>query len=836
MENLDLSFNGPPNFAFLIGAEVAATGTISVPQTGFTQSFSVPAGQATEISLPQAIWYPMGSGVTDNKGIRIVANAPISVTAVHYRLYFTESSIVLPLEQLADEYIVLAAQDADLTHPSQFLIVATENNTQIDITPSSFTRDLRPAKVPYTISLNRGQVYQVQAANDLSGTVVKARNNKKIALFGGAKQADIYCVADDSHIYDQNYPIRLWDKEYVVIPFADQTGDVIKIVAATNDTQIRLNCQPLPRILNRGEHLTLLVSTPSLIEANQPVSVAQFSKSQSCNPLAGPNMLVLPPFIRFNRRAVFQSIGSFGDSSFQSYINIITKTSTTTSLTIDGSPPNVTWNVLSANPIYAYIQYPLEAGNHELVSSNGFYAFSYGFGPYDGYTHFLGYDEQQNIEMQSFFFVDLGRDTTLCPGQSLILNAATPEATAYRWSNGSVNASVEVKSPGRFEVEIFTPCTSGKGAIEITFENSNPGNLYLGSDTTLCAGESLQLNAAIPGAIGFLWQDGSTKPDFQVTEPGVYSVEVYSACKVNIGRIRVSYTDSIPLIFSLGTDTTLCTGQSLLLNAGTPGNRQYRWQDGSTASTFLVTAPGEYDVQVFSNCRVSSGKIRVNYLDLFQPHLGADTTLCPRQQLLLQLPASDASYQWQDGSTRNHFLVTQPGEYMVKVSNGPCTASDVIRVGFEAKLPIYENEEKVYACGNTLLLDAGEGLNGNVAYRWQDGSTTPTFQATVPGKYQVEVYNRCEKVTRPIQVHAIRPPNVYTPNGDEWNSCFVIPCIAPGEWSLSVYNRWGELVYHNERYANNWCGEQVANGLYYYLLSQTQPAACRLRGWVQVLR
>jgi len=50
--------------------------------------------------------------------------------------------------------------------------------------------------------------------------------------------------------------------------------------------------------------------------------------------------------------------------------------------------------------------------------------------------------------------------------------------------------------------------------------------------------------------------------------------------------------------FSLGNDTTLCVGQSLILNPNMP-NATYTWQDGSHDSTYKVTQAGTYWVSAY---------------------------------------------------------------------------------------------------------------------------------------------------------------------------------------------------------------------------------------------
>jgi gliding motility-associated-like protein len=79
-------------------------------------------------------------------------------------------------------------------------------------------------------------------------------------------------------------------------------------------------------------------------------------------------------------------------------------------------------------------------------------------------------------------------------------------------------------------------------------------------------------------------------------------------------------------------------------------------------------------------------------------------------------------------------------------------------------------------------------------------------------------------------------PNIFTPNGDEFNERFEISNIKLGEWSLRVYNRYGQMVYNSPAYMNDWDGNGLSNGVYYYILKHSFVEGEEYKGWVQILR
>ncbi|OOQ59973.1 gliding motility-associated C-terminal domain-containing protein [Mucilaginibacter pedocola] len=83
----------------------------------------------------------------------------------------------------------------------------------------------------------------------------------------------------------------------------------------------------------------------------------------------------------------------------------------------------------------------------------------------------------------------------------------------------------------------------------------------------------------------------------------------------------------------------------------------------------------------------------------------------------------------------------------------------------------------------------------------------------------------------------IKPPNIFTPNGDGKNDVFEVQGIAnyPGS-RLMVYNRWGNQVYKSEDYKNTWDGQGLTDGTYYYLLELNTGAVKPkiYKGWIYI--
>lgn len=205
-----------------------------------------------------------------------------------------------------------------------------------------------------------------------------------------------------------------------------------------------------------------------------------------------------------------------------------------------------------------------------------------------GQNAFFAKYSSQNI-------IDLGNDTILCEGETLILDATTLNAT-YLWQDNSTNPTFNVQQQGSYWVQVTDNCGSVTDTINVSYYPVL--NLKLGNDTTLCQGEPLRLDATTSNAT-YLWQDNSTNPTFNITQQGTYWVQVTNNCENSTDTINVTYNPR-PSV-DLGNDTALCQGETLTINAANL-NAIYLWQDSSINPTFIVTQHGNYWVQVTNSC------------------------------------------------------------------------------------------------------------------------------------------------------------------------------------------------------------------------------------------
>jgi gliding motility-associated-like protein len=275
--------------------------------------------------------------------------------------------------------------------------------------------------------------------------------------------------------------------------------------------------------------------------------------------------------------------------------------------------------------------------------------------------------------------VFLGNDTTLCYGDELTLQAYGNATDHYLWQDNTSKQYFTATTPGIYFVTLTNEFNcSANDTIQISYKPVP--TFTLGNDTVLCIGKTLRINATVPNA-SYLWNTGANSSSISIQNAGLYWLQIDEAGCIRRDSVLIT-SKSSPNI-SLGNDTTLCEGQTLVLNAFN-NDATYLWQDGSFESGYKVSAAGIYKVKVDLNGCDTSGTISIQYSSKPILNLGKDTSICNSEKALLNAYFPGASYTWQDGSTGSQFQVTSAGKYFVEVRN-------ICGITTDSILVIYEN-------------------------------------------------------------------------------------------------------------------------------------------------
>ncbi len=386
-------------------------------------------------------------------------------------------------------------------------------------------------------------------------------------------------------------------------------------------------------------------------------------------------------------------------------------------------------------------------------------------------------------------------------------------------------------------------------------------SVNIGSDTTLCKGESVKFTAiSDTTTVNYIWKLDGIPTGVPLTDtfyivnttnlaPGMHIISIETndgSTTIACPGVDQAVLTVIPMPKpNLGNDTVLCEPNTLTLDAG--AGAQYLWSPtGAMTQTIQVTTTGFYKVLVDggngTRC-TGEDSIMVEVVQMPIFDLGADT--CVKSTFDVHVGLANAYYTWNTGANSEFITPTQSGVYSVTVTNkqgSGCDASDskvvnIIDFDLGADREICTHE---YVVLEAPIAPVGHFYN----YIWApDGQTTSYI--TVKDKpvgtylYSVDVGGGCTgQVTIVIKYCPITIPNVFTPNGDGYNDKFIIDGIDnyPGS-KIVIYNRWGNRVFESENYSNAeaWTAEKHPDGVYYYVLHVNDGKETINHGSVTVL-
>jgi len=347
-----------------------------------------------------------------------------------------------------------------------------------------------------------------------------------------------------------------------------------------------------------------------------------------------------------------------------------------------------------------------------------------------------------NININNLPTVKLGNDTTLCPGATITLDAGNP-GSSYLFSNAATTQTTSITTAGTYRVAVTDALGCiGRDTIVITAATNPVVNL--GNDTVICPAATIIFNAGNAGST-FLYSTGATTQTTNVMAAGTYSVRVTNADKC-IGRDTIVIIQGVNPVVSLGNDTTICSGDFLLLDAGNPGST-YLYSNLAITRTTEIRTPALVTVKVTNaNKCVGYDTIQVNTVLGPVVTLGNDTTICPGATITLNAGHPGSTYLFSNAATTQTTNITTAGTYNVRVTSiFGCIGRDTIVIAQGVDPVVKLGNDTTICPGVPLTLDAG---NVGSTYLFSNAATTQTVNVAAAGTYSVRVTNTTKCIGR----------------------------------------------------------------------------------------
>ncbi len=767
--------------------------------TPFRENVIVNANSSVQIQIPLDLAEATGSENIQEKGIHLVAEGLVNVYALNWDRNSADVAVMYPVESLGKEHLAMCYTprvDNDVEHGrnSEFLIVASEDSTLVEITPSVVTDAGKVADVAFNVTLDKGEVYQVQSLNqrnltgqgDLTGSYIKS--DKPVAVYSGNFSTTIPAVSGTGgfdHLFEQMPPLQTWGREYYAVPLLTRRADRYRVLASEDNTEVMIGSSRYV-IDNRGDffEFTLEYNQPARIFADKPILVAQFSQSNTTDDFytggdGDPFMIILSPVSQSKNEATFVAYNSIQITNY--FVNIVVLTSEKNNIELDGEPLGPFFKPF-AGTNYSYTQHRIFAGTHSIKNLNpdrGFLAYVYGYGGYESYGYGVGFNLDLALDLgQSIDFT--GDTLPICDGNSIVLDAG-PYFDSYLWSTGETTQKITVSKQNQY----WAKGSTTDGCIKsdtIFILVSKPEKPDIGPDLQGCA-LSTQLNAG-DGYVKYEWNTGESTQIIEANKTSPYSVVVYDKYGCPKSDTMNLTVFPVPAISMVG-ETIICGLKSRPLNLQFEGadenlidNGKAEWKTDNLSKLLFsnqtnistdikVTDWGSYNVfYTFTTpdgCVVQDtfllrfAETPTSKIEFAGENPNDKCKGYNREILYSGNATSNAHYYWDFGGCQSDSLDWNLQRVSLGVYNSnPVVSllveengcwSDTTRLGIGANPDFAMNTEKSRGCDTATIQFSGELKTPDaLLFEWNFGDGSPISNLQNPvhfftdtGKYNVNL-------------------------------------------------------------------------------------------------
>ena len=293
----------------------------------------------------------MGKGVV----VRSMDGAGLSVTAYGDELTSSDTYRILPCVYLPSVYeyyaVSVAVQDITIVDDGEeivldplgnsvFVVVASEDNTQVTVTPTQSVSIISPNDdktlpgTSKTVTLNKRETLFVSSVEDLTGSHVFS--DKPVAFFSGHECGNMPAtISFCDQMIEQIPPTSTWGKEFYTVPLMMRERDGYKAISSRDGNALRRTCTDVSSnnvevtsldLPSAGEAIEFDIPMDRFcrFESNFPVLLVQFSLGggSDSNIFADPFMAIVPPVEQYRNSYMLDYFDS-ASPRIVNYLNII---------------------------------------------------------------------------------------------------------------------------------------------------------------------------------------------------------------------------------------------------------------------------------------------------------------------------------------------------------------------------------------------------------------------------------------------------------------------------------------------------------------------------------
>ncbi|MBL7942902.1 MAG: gliding motility-associated C-terminal domain-containing protein, partial [Flavobacteriales bacterium] len=284
-----------------------------------------------------------------------------------------------------------------------------------------------------------------------------------------------------------------------------------------------------------------------------------------------------------------------------------------------------------------------------------------------------------------------------------------------------------------------------------------------GSDIQLCSGEVSSIGIGGYAGYSYNWDNAAGLSDAGVASPGIQLFNagpdvlqqqyVLTADSAGVGCVSTDtvWVTVLPMpTFSLGPDIEICPDtDTTLVVEGTW--ESVGWNDGTSEFSLLATGEGWYWAEVYFNTCSSVDSLWIEWTDMPEINLGADTEACETDAPVLGV---SQPVLWSDGSTGMFLQPANSGTYWCTYTSGNCVVSDTVLITLWEMPEISLPDSLLLCAGASVILDAGQEVD------WSNGESAAFINITSPGIYGATLQNGMCTVSDGTVVYEVALPVV----------------------------------------------------------------------------
>lgn len=474
--------------------------------------------------------------------------------------------------------------------------------------------------------------------------------------------------------------------------------------------------------------------------------------------------------------------------------------------------------------------------------------------------------------------------TSGCTPLEIVFTNTSVGGLEFFWNLGDGTTSTDslqvihtYELPGEYEVTLLVldETTCKVQDIETKIISVFDDEVSITDSLTICQSEQIMLEAT--GGSDYLWSPSTGLNDTLISNPianpdttTMYTVQITTpnGCEKELS-VNVEVTASLKAQLSTnnpdGTDPGLnsgCVPLTVSFANLSTNYASYLWDfgDGNTNTenqdTVIHTyeVPGTYNVTltVKNDTTCTTEEIASEIIQVFDDpvSISPEAIICESENTQL-IATGGQTYTWtpttgldDPNSATPTASPNSTTEYGVEIiTDNGCVQHLFTNV---IVIPEVENPfliEPVVKNCNSITYQFIENLpdyEGNYHWDFGDGTSStdrnPQHQYENSGIYTISLdldHDCLSDYTQEVNHGEIFIPNAFSPNGDGYNDYFVINSELSVD--LTIIDRNGKELYQSNNYSNDWGGDNLPAGTYYYIAKFSENSdSCK--GWIQLLK